>query len=64
MIRKHEEAMNATTRCFTAVLMTPSESCESRCDECVNERWHRKFEHRDKWKLCDNNPGLRPEKAG
>jgi hypothetical protein len=28
--------MNATTRCSTAVLMTPSESCESRCDECVN----------------------------
>ena len=28
------------------------------------ERWRRKSEHSDKWKLCDNNPGLRPEKAG
>ena len=28
------------------------------------ERWHRKTEHGDKWKLCDNNPGLMPEKAG
>ena len=29
----------------------------------VEERWRRKSEHSDKWKLCDNNPGLRPEKA-
>ena len=28
-----------------------------------NQRWRRKSEHSDKWKLCDNNPGLRPEKA-
>ncbi len=28
------------------------------------ERWPRKSEHSDKWKLCDNNPGPRPEKAG
>jgi hypothetical protein len=28
------------------------------------ERWPRKFGHGDKWKLCDNNPGVMPEKAG
>ena len=28
------------------------------------QRWPRKSEHCDKWKLCDNNPGPRPEKAG
>ena len=30
----------------------------------ADQRWRRKFEHSDKWKLCENNPGLRPEKAG
>ena len=28
------------------------------------ERWRRESKHSDKWKLCDTNPGLRPEKAG
>ena len=28
------------------------------------ERWRRETEHIDKWKVCDNNPGLRPERAG
>ena len=28
------------------------------------QRWRRKSQHSDKWKLCDTNPGLRPEKAG
>ena len=32
--------------------------------ESGEERWRRKTEHCDKWKLCDNNPGVRPEKAG
>ena len=31
---------------------------------CPRQRWHRKTEHGAKWKLCDNNPGLMPEKAG
>ena len=28
------------------------------------QRWRRESKHSDKWKLCDTNPGLRPEKAG
>jgi len=32
-------------------------------EDRITKRWRRKSEHCDKWKLCDNKPGLRPEKA-
>ena len=44
---------------FTLKAICPSSNGSARC----SERWRRKSEHSDKWKLCDNNPGLRPEKA-
>ena len=32
-------------------------------DRVLRERWLRKTEHCDKWRLCDTNTGLRPGKA-